>query len=455
MRFKNVIKEHPAIHYVYDRMQIVSPLGRAGLMDMPFLTNVETLQHELDLVESMMALRKVGENQNPIRSMTEQLRQLNDIRPTVAQMANGAVLDDIQFFEIKKTAIISRTIASALSSMACSEFPLDDVDGLIDILDPERTGIPHFYIYSAYSETLSELREQLKKCEEPEEKAALMFREEQEEDAIRAMLTQRVGEYRKALSRNLETLAHLDVVMAKAALAEQWHACRPQIANYTECKQLFNPQVAEVLSQQGKRFQPVDIRFARETVLITGANMAGKSVLLKTLALAQYLFQFAFFVPATSATMAVVDEVITSIGDNQSELSGLSSFATEILTVDHIIRTGREGLSVLALVDELARTTNPEEGKRLVSAFVKIARQLGITAVITTHYGGVEATCRRLRVKGLTVGNMQKVTVHNLSDYMDYSLVETADDEVPKEALTIAEMLGVDGEFLQFAKECQ
>jgi len=99
-------------------------------------------------------------------------------------------------------------------------------------------------------------------------------------------------------------------------------------------------------------------------------------------------------------------------------------------------------------VDELARTTNPEEGKVLVGNFIRLTTQLGITALVTTHYGGIEASCRRLRVKGLQLKEGQVITAGNISDFMDYALVETDADEVPMEAFTIARLFGVDDELL-------
>jgi DNA mismatch repair protein MutS2 len=61
---------------------------------------------------------------------------------------------------------------------------------------------------------------------------------------------------------------------------------------------LFNPEVAEALRLKNKKYQPVDINLTDGPALITGANMGGKTVLLKSVALAQYMFQYGFFVPA-------------------------------------------------------------------------------------------------------------------------------------------------------------
>ena len=135
-------------------------------------------------------------------------------------------------------------------------------------------------------------------------------------------------------------------------------------------------------------------------------------------------------------------------------MNGLSSFAVEILNIDKIIKAVKEGQRILALVDELARTTNPEEGKALVSSFVQIMSQHQVDALITTHYSGLDTPCRRLRVKGLKIkDNEQQITPDNINQFMDYSLVENHTDDVPKEAVTIAEIFGIDEEFLQIAKE--
>ena len=61
--------------------------------------------------------------------------------------------------------------------------------------------------------------------------------------------------------------------------------------------------------------------------------------------------------------------------------------------------------------------------------------------------------CKRLRVKGLQIpDNVNTLSIGHISDYMDYSLIETHNDDVPKEAFTIARLLHVDEEFLSESK---
>lgn len=448
MLFKNTFEPIPALQFVYKNLQLTSTLGRHYLLDLPFCTDADTLRAEFDLMEATAAIVHDDTHRTKLSHLRNQLHQINDIHPTLSVLESGQVLDDIQLFEIKKTAILTDAIAQDLAAIQCTLFPLEEMGEVVACLDPEHTHIPHFYIYSAYDPELAKWRERIQNAQSVQEAKEFRFQAQKVEDKVRAHLTEQLRPWGKAIARNLDTLAHLDLILAKVRLASDLHCCRPEVADHTELVQLSNPEVAAALAEKGRRFQPIDIHFGRETILVTGANMAGKSVLLKTLALTQYLFQFGFYVPAQRASLCVVEEIITSIGDRQSELSGLSSFAVEILTIDKIIQEGRAGKRVLALVDELARTTNPEEGKVLVGNFIRLTTQLGITALVTTHYGGIEASCRRLRVKGLQLKEGQVITAGNISDFMDYALVETDADEVPMEAFTIARLFGVDDELL-------
>ena len=449
MLFKNAFEQQPSLRFVYERLQFNSALGRQHLLNLPFCTDDAQLTAEFDHLETFTALLR-NESLRPVLShLGQQIHQLNNIAPTLLSLENGAVLDDIQLFEIKKTAILTDVIAQDVSKLGISWLTYEPMGEVIHLLDPEQTHIPHFYVYSAYDEELACLREKMKTSRDSQETETYRFQAQEIEDRLRAELSEKLRPYSRALSLNLRNTASIDLLTAKARLALEWGACKPQIGDRHDLKMLTNPEIAATLEQKGRKFQPVSIAFGRETVLITGANMAGKSVLLQSLSLAQHLFQFGFFLPAESATLPIVDEVITSIGDRQSALSGLSSFAVEVLTIDRIIKTARDGKRVLALVDELARTTNPDEGRRMVNGFIRLSRKLGLTAVVTTHYSGLDVECKRLRVKGLRIPEgTDSLSIGHIADYMDYTLTETRDDEVPKEAFTIARLLHIDEEFL-------
>ena len=453
--FKTCLQYVSGLKFIYEDLQLQSSIGRKRLLGQPFVIDAVLLQKELNLLDESVLFLQQENNTSVIQSVNRILQQINDISSTIARLGQQQILDDIELFEIKKFCLLTQQIADLLQSSQFYTISIENTESIINLLDPEQTRIPHFYIYSAYDRVLEELRKKMTSISDPEEIEKYRWESLKREDMIRANLTEKLLPYQKCLENNLEQIAILDILWSKAEQSVRLGFCKPIISNEkTIYKQLFNPAVKEILKVSSKEFQPIDINLYCDSCLITGANMSGKTVLLKTLALSQYLFQFGFYIPAIQAAIVPMDDIAISIGDSHSETNGLSSFAEEILKMDDIIKQIKNGKRLLVLVDELARTTNPEEGKALVSAFIQIMSDHKVMSIITTHYSGIHTSARKLRVKGLEIDNITKdITPQNLNDYMDYSLVETKNDDVPMEALKIAEIFAVDSDFLQLAKE--
>mgnify|MGYP000358373955 CR=1 FL=1 len=279
----------------------------------------------------------------------------------------------------------------------------------------------------------------------------LYFRSVEIEDRIRERLSVELRKYHEALQQALDRMGWLDVVIAKAMQARDWGLTRPAITqDTTSFRGLFNPELRISLEAAGKRFQPVNIRLTTGPTVITGANMSGKTVLLHSVELAQYMLQFGFYIAAERAEIALVDEVHCSIGDGQDQLSGLSSFAAEMMRMDELAKSVRAGRRVLALIDEPARTTNPVEGRAIVNGVLEFLADYEVPSLVTTHYNGIAAPCRKLKVKGFSETNAEeRITLKNINDFIDYSLEEVTTDEVPHEAIRIARILGIDPEILR------
>ena len=173
--------------------------------------------------------------------------------------------------------------------------------------------------------------------------------------------------------------------------------------------------------------------------------MSGKTMLLKTVALSQFMVQFGLFAPADYAEMSLVDNIFISIGDGQREDEGLSSFASEMLCVSEVIDEITKGGKFLVLLDELARTTSPREGAAIVDGVVSLLSANKVMSLITTHYSSLSSECRCKRVKGFIENRIDKiVTKDNISQFIDYSLEDdTASTAKESEAIRIAEILGV------------
>ncbi|MDD3723909.1 MAG: DNA mismatch repair protein MutS, partial [Bacteroidales bacterium] len=218
-------------------------------------------------------------------------------------------------------------------------------------------------------------------------------------------------------------------------------------------KALFYPLLEEILRSQDQEFQKIDFSLDNKPVLITGANMSGKTIILKSLSLSQFLFQFGFFIPCESSQLCIVEDILISIDDQQNEKKGLSSFAWEILNLNTFLQKAKQGKKYLILIDELARTTNPIEGVAIVDTYLEMISNTNSFSITTTHYSGIKTRCRRLRVKGIRKDIIkEEIEIKNIQNLIDYSLIEDNSDQAPNDALNIAEIIGVDKDFIYKAR---
>lgn len=440
-----------------EQLELCSAAGRRVLLETPWMGRREEIERQLVKVTEVLEYLRSAEGERLVGNIGTKLEQLRDIHATIRQVGEEVVLDDLGLFELKCFALLEEEVRMLTEEWKCITLPV--LTPVVELLDPEANRMPHFYIYDAYSAELTAVRSDLKmkkkKGAEDAEIDALYLRNVEIEDRIREKLSCRLVPFRKDLQNALEQMALLDIVIAKARQAKRMKLVKPVLeeGEMSFCG-LFNPFLQEILQKSAKQFQPVDLLLGQHATLITGANMVGKTVLLKTVALAQCLLQFGSYVPAKEARMVVVDDLLTSIGDEQDEMNGLSSFAAEMLRIDGIVKQIRKGRRLLVCIDEPARTTNPIEGQAIVNGLVDFLTRHAVLALVTTHYNGIVTAGKRLRVKGFVEEKIQgEVTPGNIDRWIDYSLEEDQSDEVPREALRIAALLGVDKELLAEAEK--
>ncbi|MBR5171693.1 MAG: DNA mismatch repair protein MutS [Muribaculaceae bacterium] len=440
MQLRNVIESPCGIRYMVDQLELQSGFARRSLLHSPLMTSGE------DIAATYAVLGRFAEFVNRveplfINTLNHKLCGLKDIRTTIKNLHGSSVLDDIELFEVKHLALLATDVNKLLAEHDMADaVKIPSLDEVIAILDPDGMKIATFYIYDSYSEQLKDLR--VKMRQHPEQQEELLLQAGELEDGIRADLSRQLHPFAAAIEQAQLALARIDVNLAKAMQMRQMGLTFPVLSNdgTTRYEAMFHPQVKDALAQRGREFQPVDIAFGEQPTLITGANMGGKTVVLKTLTLCQMLFQFGFGIPAASAQIAVKDEIHFCIGDEQSVEKGLSSFAAEMQNIDAVIQASRENKRILALIDEPARTTNPMEGAALVTALLQVLADKDMSLVMTTHYDIESGKARCLRVKGFENGSM------------DYQLVEVQEGEVPHEALNIAQSLGIDSEWIMTAR---
>lgn len=443
MTFKSALEIDCGLRFMYDTLDIISPCGRKMLLEGEMMTT----KREIDF-----HYRRLNEiYDKDCTKIAHKLMCLKDIHTTLSRLENGAVLDDIELFEVKYLAIVSSEVLALLQEQNIVAVGLPHLGKVVEILDPDGVNIPSFYVYDSYSDELREVRKQIKAIqgngeELPDDKrqqlAVLLQRNADLELEIREMLSGRLREFAGDLSVALRNLSFLDILIAKAGQMKKLGLCFPVVVEDGETfyNGMFNPAVKDALVAKGKEYMPVDIEFEREPVTIIGANMGGKTVVLKSLALNQLLTQFGFGVAAHDCCVNLVDEVALCIGDDQSIEKGISSFAAEMMAINKVVLKIREGRNMLALVDEPARTTNPVEGTALVEGLLDVLGEIKGGFVLTTHYNILNGNVKRYRVKGLR------------DNIMDYTLEVTHCGDVPHEAVAIAESLGIDPKWIECTK---
>ena len=441
MQLKNVIDSPCGLRFMLQKLELQSGFARRCLLDMEMLTDADAIQENYGVLRHFARFLADTDHAR-ISTLLFKLQALKDIRTTIKNLELKATLDDIELFEVKHLAILAVDVKKLLRQHGLDQVvEVPDLDEVITILDPDGLKIASFYIYDSYCEQLKDLRTLMR--QHPEQNDQLLLEANELELGVRADLSKQLHHFAPAIRQALLALAHIDICLAKAAQMHHMGLCFPVISTdgTSRYEGLFHPQVKDALESSGRSFQPVDISYGLKPTLITGANMGGKTVVLKTLTLCQYLFQFGFGIPAAMATIDVKSHVFFCIGDEQSVEKGLSSFAAEMKNIDALIKASRNERKLLALIDEPARTTNPTEGAALVAALLKVLADADMSLILTTHYDIEPGDARCLRVKGFVDG------------VMDYSLVEVHDGEVPHEALNIAQALDIDPLWISLARD--
>ncbi len=437
VRFKDIIKEFSHLRYIYEMMNFSTPMGRERMLNTPFCNSQTALTIAYNDIKKVLNL--------PIAKIMTLLGHFRDISGTINRISSGVTLSEVELFEIKHFSLY---VAKLSQIEGTNIEPLDDV---FSILDPEGSGVANFYIFDSYSPSLAALRKGLN--ENPTEE---LFNEiAQLEEQIRAELSLKLKDYIDAIIEVFEAISYLDMVVAKGEITKKLSLTHPNFVGYGKGSfmGLFNPYLMSI----SEHYQSIDISFVAAPTLIIGANMSGKTMLLKSVALAQYMAQFGLFTPTQKADISLVDGVFMLIGDSQQESAGLSSYGGEIVALSSTINTIERGGRWLVLIDELARTTSPKEGAAIVDATTLLFKDRGVMSLITTHYNTLNGEVRTLRVKGFRENLHQKsITHNNLSQFIDYSLeeVDNCSANQTSEAIRIAEILNINATLLNKIKEC-
>jgi DNA mismatch repair protein MutS2 len=472
-------REQIGFSYIMQLLDVTTPYGIDEKKNLKPFKNRNQLLKEFETMETVT--ESILSNTNSYREFERIFYKIKDIRSSLRRCENGDVLDDIELYEIKYFSILLEELIGIYNNLNLNidTMSFTSLYDLVSLLDPECKRIPTFYIYDSYSPRLKTIREEKLIIEEkiykeiaPEKTAELknkrldiVILEEEEEFSIRKTLTQKILKFLPSLMLNIKSLGRLDFLVAKCNLALKLNAVRPEILDEmkVELWDAINPEIVHVLERSSKSFTPVSITLRNGTTIITGANMGGKSVTLKTIVLNLLLAQMGFYVFCKAAKLPLLDFIHFISDDMQSISKGLSTFGAEIIKLKEVIGYAKRGNGFIAL-DEFARGTNPREGFYLVKSLCSYLSKLNSISLISTHYDGIaENDITHYQVIGLKNVNFsslkakidlnKKYSVEIIQQHMDYRLEKISNSHaVPKDALNISILLGLDDDIINVAR---
>jgi len=234
-------------------------------------------------------------------------------------------------------------------------------------------------------------------------------RRRRRESELFAALLQQVREHARELSTLATFVADVDAVLSLAEVAVADRCVRPVLLpKEKRCLVLDEARhavVERLCRERGESYVPstIELNEERQILVVTGPNMAGKSTLMRQVALCQVLAQAGAFVPAKTATLSLCDRIFTRVGAADDTATGRSTFMVEMTETSHILR-GATPYS-LVLLDEIGRGTSTFDGLAIAWAVAEhIHDAVHSRTLFATHYHELTALSASLdRLKNVHV----------------------------------------------------
>ncbi len=390
--------------------------------DLKIVTDIERILRRVasqmssisDLVSLRSTLRQIpklrqhleGKNNPALQSMLELLNPHNELFHLLEssiddapsfQVADGGFIRDGFNAELDRLRTLSEQNQSWIANLEAQEKKRTGISSLkisynrvfgyyIEITKIHHDKVPQDYVRkqtlaNAERYITPDLKEKELEIQGSKEKSIAI--EQELLQSIRGKISSHVS----TLSKLALGLAQLDATASLAQVAVQWNYVRPKVSNdFDIIIQNGRHPVVERNFSNGS-YVPNDLSLTTKDrmILLTGPNMAGKSTVMRQVALIVLLGQMGCYVPAESATIGVVDRIFTRIGASDDLSGGRSTFMVEMNETSQILLNA--SAKSLILLDEIGRGTSTYDGLSIAWAVAEdIDQRVKAKTIFATHY---------------------------------------------------------------------
>lgn len=393
------------------------------LEHLPRINQQEDLRRELE--------RCIDESGN---IKDEASRQLQQLRQSVKKLHN-----DIreQLHRLINSATISKALQEPIFTQRGGRYclPVDaskrgTVNGIVH--DSSGTGL------TIYVEPMSVI--------EPTNNIRIKETEiEREIERIIAELCSRCREHIEEIEETFFTLSDIDVILAKARLSLKYKGVRPEVSDNFLIDLTESSHPLLLLQGSSKVISnSVTLGDGSRSLVITGPNTGGKTVLLKQIGLMALMMRAGLLLPVKlGSSMPVFQKVWADIGDEQSLEQSLSTFSSHMQSIVEIVRNSGPG--ILILLDEIGVGTDPKEGAAIARAVLEHLNNSGSVTVSTTHLGELK-----------TLAYSEEGFINGSLEFDEISLAPTYKLRLgmagSSKAITIAARLGLEENVIERAR---
>ena len=401
--FKGVIEEQ--LHLIGDLERIISKVAVGRVSPREVVALKVALQAIEPIKEACMdadnaSMNHIGGQLDICRSIRDRIeREINNDPPLLVNKGGviksgvNAELDELRriAYSGKDYLLQIQQRESELTGIPSLKIGYNNVFGYyIEVRNVHKDKVPQEWIrkqtlVNAERYITQELKEYEEKILGAEDKILVL------ETQLYAELVQSLSEFIPAIQTDANQIARLDCLLSFATAARENNYIRPVISDdeVLEIHQGRHPVIEKQLPI-GEKYVANDVMLDSSTqqiIIITGPNMAGKSALLRQIALITLMAQIGCFVPAESAHIGLVDKIFTRVGASDNISVGESTFMVEMNEAADILNN----LSPRSLVlfDELGRGTSTYDGISIAWAIVEYIHEhphAKARTLFATHY---------------------------------------------------------------------